>query len=91
MLAVAVMASSMLVSYERAARRVARSQRSRGGLMERAERFVFLAFALAFNILGAGDVIYAGAHPRARPSTGSRSYTVRPRTRRACTRAGPFA
>jgi CDP-diacylglycerol--glycerol-3-phosphate 3-phosphatidyltransferase len=50
MLAVAVMASSMLVSYERA-RAESLGLNARGGLMERAERFVFLAVALAFNIL----------------------------------------
>ena len=49
-LAFAVAASSMLVSYERA-RAEALGLDARGGLMERAERFVFLGVALAFNIL----------------------------------------
>src|SRR3954465_11048270 len=49
-LAVAVMASSMLVSYERA-RAESLGLNARGGLMERAERFVFLGVGLAFNIL----------------------------------------
>lgn len=49
-LAVAVMACSMLVSYERA-RAEALGLDARGGLMERAERFVFLGVALAFNII----------------------------------------
>jgi CDP-diacylglycerol--glycerol-3-phosphate 3-phosphatidyltransferase len=49
-LAFAVAASSMLVSYERA-RAESLGLDARGGLMERAERFVFLAVALAFNIL----------------------------------------
>ena len=41
---------SMLVSYERA-RAEALGLDARGGLMERAERFVFLGVALAFDIL----------------------------------------
>jgi CDP-diacylglycerol---glycerol-3-phosphate 3-phosphatidyltransferase len=49
-LALAVAACSMLVSYERA-RAEALGIDARGGLMERAERFVILAIALAFNIL----------------------------------------
>lgn len=49
-LALGVMACSMLVSYERA-RAEALGLDARGGLMERAERFVFLAVALAFKIL----------------------------------------
>ena len=49
-LAFAVAACSMLVSYERA-RAEALGLDARGGLMERAERFVFLGVALAFNIL----------------------------------------
>ena len=40
----------MLVSYERA-RAEALGLDARGGLMERAERFVFLGVALAFNII----------------------------------------
>ena len=40
----------MLVSYERA-RAEALGLDARGGLMERAERFVFLGVGLAFNIL----------------------------------------
>ena len=40
----------MLISYERA-RAEALGLDARGGLMERAERFVFLGIALAFNIL----------------------------------------
>ena len=50
MLAFAVAACSMLVSYERA-RAEALGLDARGGLMERAERFVFLGVALAFDIL----------------------------------------
>jgi CDP-diacylglycerol--glycerol-3-phosphate 3-phosphatidyltransferase len=49
-LAFAVAASSMLVSYERA-RAEALGIDARGGLMERAERFVFLAVGLAFGLL----------------------------------------
>jgi CDP-diacylglycerol---glycerol-3-phosphate 3-phosphatidyltransferase len=49
-LAFAVAASSMLVSYERA-RAESLGLNARGGLMERAERFVFLGVALAFNIV----------------------------------------
>jgi CDP-diacylglycerol--glycerol-3-phosphate 3-phosphatidyltransferase len=49
-LAFAVAACSMLVSYERA-RAESLGLDARGGLMERAERFVFLGVALAFDIL----------------------------------------
>src|SRR5438034_8864667 len=49
-LAFAVAACSMLVSYERA-RGEALGLDARGGLMERAERFVFLGIALAFDII----------------------------------------
>jgi CDP-diacylglycerol--glycerol-3-phosphate 3-phosphatidyltransferase len=49
-LAFAVAACSMLVSYERA-RAEALGINARGGLMERAERFVFLSIGLAFGIL----------------------------------------
>ena len=49
-LAFAVAACSMMISYERA-RAEALGIDARGGLMERAERFVFLGIALAFNIL----------------------------------------
>jgi CDP-diacylglycerol--glycerol-3-phosphate 3-phosphatidyltransferase len=49
-LAFAVAACSMLVSYERA-RAEALGLDARGGLMERAERFVFLGVGLAFNII----------------------------------------
>ncbi|HTD50722.1 MAG TPA: CDP-alcohol phosphatidyltransferase family protein [Acidimicrobiia bacterium] len=49
-LAFAVAATSMLVSYERA-RAESLGLDARGGLMERAERFVFLAVALAFDIV----------------------------------------
>jgi CDP-diacylglycerol--glycerol-3-phosphate 3-phosphatidyltransferase len=49
-LAFAVAACSMLVSYERA-RAESLGLDARGGLMERAERFVFLGVALAFNII----------------------------------------
>jgi CDP-diacylglycerol--glycerol-3-phosphate 3-phosphatidyltransferase len=49
-LALAVMACSMLVSYERA-RAESLGLNARGGLMERAERFVFLGVALAFEVL----------------------------------------
>jgi CDP-diacylglycerol--glycerol-3-phosphate 3-phosphatidyltransferase len=49
-LAFAVAACSMMISYERA-RAESLGIDARGGLMERAERFVFLAVGLAFNIL----------------------------------------
>src|SRR5262245_38768321 len=49
-LAYAVAACSMLVSYERA-RAEALGIDARGGLMERAERFVFLSVAFAFDIV----------------------------------------
>ncbi len=49
-LAFAVAACSMLISYERA-RAEALGIEARGGLMERAERFVVLAVGLAFNVL----------------------------------------
>jgi CDP-diacylglycerol--glycerol-3-phosphate 3-phosphatidyltransferase len=50
MLAFAVAACSMLISYERA-RAESLGLDARGGLMERAERFVLLGIALAFPIL----------------------------------------
>ena len=49
-LAFAVGALSMLVSYERA-RAESLGFDARGGIMERAERFVFLGVALAFDIV----------------------------------------
>ena len=49
-LAFAVAAFSMVISYERA-RAEALGINARGGLMERAERFVFLSVGLAFGIL----------------------------------------
>ncbi len=49
-LAFAVAALSMIISYERA-RAEALGINARGGLMERAERFVFLSIGLAFGIL----------------------------------------
>jgi CDP-diacylglycerol--glycerol-3-phosphate 3-phosphatidyltransferase len=49
-LAFAVCALSMLVSYERA-KADSLGIDARGGIMERAERFVFLGVGLAFNIL----------------------------------------
>ncbi|HET9729847.1 MAG TPA: CDP-alcohol phosphatidyltransferase family protein, partial [Acidimicrobiia bacterium] len=49
-LAFAVAACSMMISYERA-RAEALGLDARGGLMERAERFVFLGVACAFDIL----------------------------------------
>jgi CDP-diacylglycerol--glycerol-3-phosphate 3-phosphatidyltransferase len=49
-LAFAVAACSMLISYERA-RAESLGINARGGLMERAERFVLLGIALAFPIL----------------------------------------
>ena len=49
-LAFAVAAFSMIISYERA-RAEALGINARGGLMERAERFVFLSIGLAFGIL----------------------------------------
>ncbi len=50
LLAFAVAACSMLISYERA-RAESLGLDARGGLMERAERFVLLGIALAFPIL----------------------------------------
>jgi CDP-diacylglycerol---glycerol-3-phosphate 3-phosphatidyltransferase len=50
MLAFAVAACSMLISYERA-RAESLGLDARGGLMERAERFVLLGIALAFPVL----------------------------------------
>jgi CDP-diacylglycerol--glycerol-3-phosphate 3-phosphatidyltransferase len=50
MLAFAVAGCSMLVSYERA-RAESLGLDARGGLMERAERFVFLSVAFAFDIV----------------------------------------
>src|SRR4051794_40563621 len=50
MLAFAVAACSMLISYERA-RAESLGLEARGGLMERAERFVLLGIALAFPVL----------------------------------------
>jgi CDP-diacylglycerol--glycerol-3-phosphate 3-phosphatidyltransferase len=49
-LAFAVGAASMLVSYERA-KAESIGVPARGGLMERAERFVFLSVGLAFGVL----------------------------------------
>jgi CDP-diacylglycerol--glycerol-3-phosphate 3-phosphatidyltransferase len=49
-LAFAVAACSMMVSYERA-RAESLGLNASGGLMERAERFVFLGIGLAFDIL----------------------------------------
>jgi CDP-diacylglycerol--glycerol-3-phosphate 3-phosphatidyltransferase len=49
-LAFAVAACSMMVSYERA-RAESLGLDARGGLMERAERFVFLSVGLAFDVL----------------------------------------
>ena len=49
-LAFAVAACSMMISYERA-RAESLGLDARGGLMERAERFVFLAVGLAFDVL----------------------------------------
>jgi CDP-diacylglycerol---glycerol-3-phosphate 3-phosphatidyltransferase len=49
-LAFAVGALSMIISYERA-RAESLGINARGGLMERAERFVFLSIGLAFGIL----------------------------------------
>jgi CDP-diacylglycerol--glycerol-3-phosphate 3-phosphatidyltransferase len=50
MLAFAVAALSMLISYERA-KAESLGLQAKGGLMERAERFVLLSIALAFDIL----------------------------------------
>ena len=50
MLAFAVAMLSMLISYERA-KAESLAIEARGGLMERAERFVFLGVALTFNVL----------------------------------------
>jgi CDP-diacylglycerol--glycerol-3-phosphate 3-phosphatidyltransferase len=49
-LAFAVAAASMVISYERA-KAESLGLQARGGLMERAERFVLLSIALAFNII----------------------------------------
>jgi CDP-diacylglycerol--glycerol-3-phosphate 3-phosphatidyltransferase len=50
MLAMGVLASSMLISYERA-KAESLGFAAKGGLMERAERFVALSIGLAFGIL----------------------------------------
>jgi CDP-diacylglycerol---glycerol-3-phosphate 3-phosphatidyltransferase len=50
MLAFAVAALSMMISYERA-KAEALGLEARGGLMERAERFVFLGVGMAFDVL----------------------------------------
>jgi CDP-diacylglycerol--glycerol-3-phosphate 3-phosphatidyltransferase len=50
MLAFAVAALSMVISYERA-KAESLGLQAKGGLMERAERFVLLSIALAFNII----------------------------------------
>jgi CDP-diacylglycerol---glycerol-3-phosphate 3-phosphatidyltransferase len=49
-LALAVAGTSMVISYERA-KAESLGLQARGGLMERAERFVFLGIGCAFNIL----------------------------------------
>jgi len=49
-LAVAVLASSSLISYQRA-KAESLGLDARGGLMERAERIIVLAFGLAFSVL----------------------------------------
>jgi len=48
MLPVAIMAAAMLISYERA-KAESLGFDAKGGLMERAERFIVLAFGLLFN------------------------------------------
>ena len=50
MLPVAVMSLAMLVSYQRA-KAESLGYEAKGGIMERAERFVVLAFGLLFNEL----------------------------------------
>ena len=60
-LAFAVGALSMIISYERA-RAEALGIDARGGLMERAERFVFLSIGAGVRHLGAGAVGHARAH-----------------------------
>jgi phosphatidylinositol phosphate synthase len=50
MLAFAVAAASMVISYERA-KAESLGLSAKGGLMERAERFVLLSIALAFDII----------------------------------------
>jgi CDP-diacylglycerol--glycerol-3-phosphate 3-phosphatidyltransferase len=50
MLAFAVAALSMLISYERA-KAESLGLQAKGGLMERAERFVLLSIALAFDVI----------------------------------------
>src|SRR6185436_16175819 len=49
-LVLAVLALSMLITYERA-KAEALGFSARGGLMERAERLVLIGFALAFDLL----------------------------------------
>jgi len=49
-LALAVLAASMLISYERA-RAESLGFNARGGLMERAERMILLGFGLAFSVV----------------------------------------
>ncbi|MCU1430547.1 MAG: phosphatidylglycerophosphate synthase [Actinomycetia bacterium] len=49
-LAFAVAAASMVISYERA-KAESLGLQAKGGLMERAERFVLLSIALAFNVI----------------------------------------
>jgi CDP-diacylglycerol--glycerol-3-phosphate 3-phosphatidyltransferase len=50
MLAFAVAALSMVISYERA-KAESLGLQAKGGLMERAERFVLLSIALAFDVI----------------------------------------
>ena len=60
-LVLAVLALSMLITYERA-RAESLGFSARGGLMERAERMVLLAVGLALRHPRADDVDHAGAH-----------------------------
>ncbi len=60
-LAMAVLALSMLITYERA-RAESLGFQARGGLMERAERLVLLGVGLAFDILVPGALDHARAH-----------------------------
>ena len=76
-LAFAVAALSMMISYERA-RAEALGLDARGGLMERAERFVLLGIGLAFDILVPDALDHARADRASPRSSGSCTCTARP-------------
>jgi CDP-diacylglycerol--glycerol-3-phosphate 3-phosphatidyltransferase len=84
MLAFAVGACSMLISYERGARRGARARTRAAGSWSAAERFVFLSVAFAFDIVVPVLWIMLVLTPPPRVPLRARC-TARPRTRRACT------